>query len=660
MPRGDAKVRKTPASESKVKDVQNLCRKRLAEDQLPKETVANEGNSKQKKSKLENMKLNEGKHNVKSKGKQINNNAVFTRYRTAEVELPFTRSRVANAKDGEKSKSAAEKIFSRFAGQPLNFEEVSHGKETDKGSKLKEFKIVNERKHNNMANKGHLIPDTSEALIGDGIEVMVDTNEFGPSEDDNSDISDVESIADEEFQQMSDPYAPLDITELIPVECVGTGGDQQIVSTGTVPAGNQEKLAVLNSDESTICKVFEQLLNETLGGVKGNSNKPGKNNRNNYKPKETPLKGNNNKEIGAGMQQVKSPSDTTLYAPAICRTVEINKQNEDKDEKISDFVESMRFQSATEGGPLSKENRVTTVNTVQEPQPSTSSGVRSVPPEFEAAKKKTHNAIIEAEKFRATVADPAGMNEVMFIDPAVGMMAAGLGENSGRSDDGFFHLMCHIDPHLREKIERGEYVDLEKLLLKDKTKNRLSDDTRLEWVHRYGGTFLMPAADRDHKITSIRRWDQAFRVYATIYCGANPHRVKEIWQYISVINTGAASYMWDNVASYDYTFRHLMEFNPKRSWVMTYNQMWNLSMKDPISKNMQSKNFQTAGSKVTTPNSKPGLRKNSSSRPRYCWFFNRGEKCKYGPNCRFVERCSYCDSVEHAVLACQKLTNKKD
>ena len=52
---------------------------------------------------------------------------------------------------------------------------------------------------------------------------------------------------------------------------------------------------------------------------------------------------------------------------------------------------------------------------------------------------------------------------------------------------------------------------------------------------------------------------------------------KEIWQYITVINTAASSYIWDNVYNYDITFQHLWLFNPSRSWAVTYNQMWNLS-----------------------------------------------------------------------------------
>ena len=31
-------------------------------------------------------------------------------------------------------------------------------------------------------------------------------------------------------------------------------------------------------------------------------------------------------------------------------------------------------------------------------------------------------------------------------------------------DDDFFHVSCHIDGALRLKIERGEFVELEKLI----------------------------------------------------------------------------------------------------------------------------------------------------------------------------------------------------
>ena len=181
------------------------------------------------------------------------------------------------------------------------------------------------------------------------------------------------------------------------------------------------------------------------------------------------------------------------------------------------------------------------------------------------------------------------------------------------------------------------------------------DENRLEWVQRDGGTYLVPAS-RDTKISGIRHWEQAFRAYATIYCGANPHRAKEIWQYIGVINTAAASYVWDNVYNYDITFRHLMAFNPHRSWSVTYNQMWNLSMKEPLPKISQSEtsNGGQGGHNYNPNNGNKSAGPKRYKRSEYCWNFNRGVKCKFGNKCKFIERCSYCDSGAHGIYACSK------
>ena len=84
---------------------------------------------------------------------------------------------------------------------------------------------------------------------------------------------------------------------------------------------------------------------------------------------------------------------------------------------------------------------------------------------------------------------------------------------SGVSDDDFFHLTCHIEPSLIHKIENGEFVELEKLLPKERLGGK-TEEGRLEWVHRDGGTYLVPAL-KDSKIGSFRRWEQAFQAYAT-------------------------------------------------------------------------------------------------------------------------------------------------
>ena len=150
--------------------------------------------------------------------------------------------------------------------------------------------------------------------------------------------------------------------------------------------------------------------------------------------------------------------------------------------------------------------------------------------------------MIEAEKFRAKITEPTGtiadpleteLNDLVNNPEEITLglnvnkqplqAVAGQPMREGLLDDDFLHLTCHIDLSLHNKIERGDFVDLEKLLPKDRFHKKFADEARLEWVHRDGSTFLVPATDKDVKITNVQRWEQAFRVYATIYTGVNPH-----------------------------------------------------------------------------------------------------------------------------------------
>ena len=304
-------------------------------------------------------------------------------------------------------------------------------------------------------------------------------------------------------------------------------------------------------------------------------------------------------------------------------------------EKISNFVESVR----------QEENQKRRESEVKVPG-------------FDEATDRTERTILEAEKFRAAVETPPGKSFDYCQDKLENQQIG-----TGLTDDNFFHLTCHIEPALQQKIEKGEFVDLDKLLPRDKGFGRnFADENRMEWVHKEGCTYLAPVK-RESRINGIRKWEQAFRVYATIYCTANPHRAREVWQYISVINTAAASFCWDNVANYDITFRHLMQFNPTRNWAVTYNQMWNLCMKDPLPKNFPSRggganSFSAqAGGQSSTSNFLRGGNNNQGKRSKndYCWSFNRGQTCKFGNKCKFIERCSYCDKASHGVYLCPKL-----
>ena len=186
----------------------------------------------------------------------------------------------------------------------------------------------------------------------------------------------------------------------------------------------------------------------------------------------------------------------------------------------------------------------------------------------------------------------------------------------------------------------------------------------MDLIYRDGRSYFIPA-QTDNRINGLKQWEQAFRIYAAIYSAANPTRSAEIWQYVFVINTAPSTYVWDNVANYDYTFRHLMPQNPNRSWSRIYNQMWNLAMRDVIPKNSVfgtswqgcHEGIGPTTNGVSNANHKGGSTPGVTGRgrkPKYCWAFNRGN-CKNGPTCNFVHRCSYCDG-DHDRKSCGKLS----
>ena len=334
------------------------------------------------------------------------------------------------------------------------------------------------------------------------------------------------------------------------------------------------------------------------------------------------------------------------------------KENIDNMSEVSKYLEQVRRDM--------NDQRKSDLNS-NEPRPSTSTRRRDelqpIPSTSRGAcrnqaRETAQEIILHAEKYKENTNLPRGNaynvftgNEVDHRNEQTNQINRPMGTGSqGISDDEFFHLTCHVDSNLKAKIEKGEYIDLEKLLVKDKFKNQ-NVGQRMELVTKGGETFIMPV-DKESKISNVRRWEQAFRIYAAIYSQANPHRSAEIWQYVFVINSAASTYIWENVASYDYTFHQLMSANPSRSWANIYLQMWNLTMRDVLPRN-NSFSFGENGQK------KDKRKGGGGRRPSYCWSYNRGEKCKFDLNCRFVKCCSYCDGG-HPQIKCPKLKDKKN
>ena len=193
-------------------------------------------------------------------------------------------------------------------------------------------------------------------------------------------------------------------------------------------------------------------------------------------------------------------------------------------------------------------------------------------------------------------------------------------------------------------------MSLDKLLPKDKSINGMTMEdehpNRLELVHEGSHAYMAPYRESTLKVNGIRKWDQAFRVYAVIYSEANPKRAGEIWQYIHTIHTAVSNYPWDSVSFYDFMFRQLMHSKPWRSWGKTYSQGWNLALKGDGHHSgasaVSSGSHQNAGARGRTRDWKEDC----------CWKFNKN-RCK-SSSCKYDHRCTYCGGSGHGYYNCKK------
>ena len=279
--------------------------------------------------------------------------------------------------------------------------------------------------------------------------------------------------------------------------------------------------------------------------------------------------------------------------------------------------------------------------------------------------------LVQAEKFRAKVEAPKGKFSIMpydydelrtkFVKPE------GLAPIDNKimflrnfdQDDEFFHITSQIEPSLQLKIERGEFIELERLLPRDRFGSRTgSDDLNkqlFQLITQGTNNYLEPPVPKMGKINSVRKWDQAFRVFAAIYTQANPSRASEIWQYVYVIHTATSANPWDNVYFYDINFCELMASKPWRSWGKTYTQGWNMAFN-----NSNTSLLNSSSNPSTSSNSRPmGQGSFKDWKEDCCWHYNKN-KCKKSSNdCSYDHRCTYCAGWNHGFHNCRKRMGKQ-
>ena len=247
------------------------------------------------------------------------------------------------------------------------------------------------------------------------------------------------------------------------------------------------------------------------------------------------------------------------------------------------------------------------------------------------AEQHAEDLIREAEKAKAKMYEVPG-KKTCFMSKDQAFI------HSALVDQNYLTVAAHVNKAIKAKIQNFEYIDFAKLLPRDKIAEE--EDDRLTWVNKGGYPVMVPAVDRELAggITSIGKWDQAFRVFSDILTTKYPSKINELLQYSHVIATAAQTYTWENVYGYDKAFRiHISEY-PERSWGVILQQAWNMRLNDRIRRD------------GTGPSSSGGQR---ATRKEPCRRFQRGN-CSYGINCIYDHRCNICNKWGHGAHICRR------
>ena len=112
--------------------------------------------------------------------------------------------------------------------------------------------------------------------------------------------------------------------------------------------------------------------------------------------------------------------------------------------------------------------------------------------EMKEARATSDAAVLEAERFKATINPRSGIKfNNDNILPGYQMEQLKHMRYLDSEDDEFFHTTCHIDQSLRDKIKRGEFVELEKLIQKRTQFSDPEQDRRMQLVNRDGESYFV-------------------------------------------------------------------------------------------------------------------------------------------------------------------------
>ena len=336
-----------------------------------------------------------------------------------------------------------------------------------------------------------------EDYHGDGIDVDVDAEELDTLDND-------QTVTEVPICYRVESGDDDDVSEVI----LGATANDLVIDeakdAGPVPLTSSVNNSGATTDPAVqaalmvphLKRIMKELWNEQRSESADNSGKQSKGSQQNEQGQIIA----HNRGMDKGGNLIKSPSDTTIYVPALCKQVQqatnniaSQLRNDPDREVLGTGRANANFTQAMVSDAINRNN--------QQINQQVSSFVEAVRAEQDNGKDTSERTddteaeqyVLQAEKFKATIVPPGQsshsnmLNDQFYatqpqahcsntnLQPQVhcpdldlnnGTIIPEIGK--GVSDDDFFHLTCFIEPSLIHKIEKGEFVELDKLLPKDR------------------------------------------------------------------------------------------------------------------------------------------------------------------------------------------------
>ena len=195
-------------------------------------------------------------------------------------------------------------------------------------------------------------------------------------------------------------------------------------------------------------------------------------------------KESNPDKVETVVDRVKSPSDTTIYAPALRRMPErglrldqvqqnlfnqnaqmtinptmVEGNSTDIEQMVANFVDNVRLEESKKGKRNDADPEVVQVN-----RPGTLAGPNAIQEDKgEYSRGLAVQMILDTEKYRGEINQPQGMSfsydNCMLEQPASTRHFLGVNKENNSvavlDDDDFMHITCHVDRVMTKKLSKG-------------------------------------------------------------------------------------------------------------------------------------------------------------------------------------------------------------